>query len=194
MSAKTNRTVSTPGTSQSMGTTRWLVLIALVLVAGGSWIVLSRGPQTQTAEAALAPAPVKGHPAPAITLNNVDGQVVNLSDFHGRPVLINFWATWCPPCRAEMPDFQAIHRELGDKVAIIAVNATAQDEVANVQPFMDEFGITFPVLLDTTGQVMSNYNVRGLPTTIFVDSDGVVQEVFTGAVNKAYIESKLSGL
>ncbi len=189
---KPKRAISAPG--QSTGAVRWLVLIALVLVVGGSWIVFSREPQQETVAAELAPAPVKGHPAPAITLNDIDGQVVNLSDFQGKPVLINFWATWCPPCRAEMPDFQAIHREMGDQVTIIAVNATSQDEPDNIRPFMEEFGITFPVLLDVRGQTMSDYNVRGLPTTIFIDSNGIVQEVFTGAVNKAYIQSKLSGL
>ncbi len=171
----------------------WLALIAAVLLLGGGWIIVSSDKTKKNAEITLEAAPIKGYPAPEITLETTDGQTTSLSDFKGKPVLINFWATWCPPCRAEMPDFQAIHRELGDEVIVFSVNAASQDN-GNVNAFIDEFGITFPVLLDKTGLAGVTYNVRGLPTTIFVDSNGVINEVFTGGLNKAYLEAKLSEL
>jgi thiol-disulfide isomerase/thioredoxin len=170
----------------------WLLLIALALLLGGGWLILNQT-KPDTNRGALEPAPVKGHPSPEISLMSTDGTLVNLSDFKGKPVIINFWATWCPPCRAETPDLQEVHRELGDKVAILSVNATSQDG-GDVAGFMREFGVTFTVVLDPEGKAFEAYNIRGLPTTIFVDRAGIVNEVFTGAVNKAYIESKLSEL
>ena len=171
----------------------WLAMIAAVLLLGGGWIIISSNKAEEGAEPALEAAPVKGHPAPEITLETTAGETVTLSDFKGKPVLINFWATWCPPCRAEMPDFQALHRELGDDVVVFSVNASSQDN-GDVNAFMEEFGITFPVLLDKTGLAGVTYNVRGLPTTVFVDRNGVINEVFTGGLNKAYLEAKLSEL
>jgi thiol-disulfide isomerase/thioredoxin len=121
------------------------------------------------------------------------GEPISLSDYKGRPVIINFWATWCGPCRAETPDLQAVHRELGDDAVILGVNVTIQDQ-GDIDGFLQEFGVTYPVVLDTEGKAFTTYKVLGLPTTIFVDRDGIVSEVFTGPVNKAYVESKLGEL
>jgi thiol-disulfide isomerase/thioredoxin len=167
----------------------WLGLIILVLVVGGMWVFVNRIPQQSTLTG-LEPAPVQGHPAPEISLVSTAGQLMTLSDYRGKPVIINFWATWCAPCRAETPDLQAIHRELGDQVVIFSVNATQQDQ-GNIEGFMEEFGVTFPVALDTEGEAFAAYRVLGLPTTVFINKEGIVEEVFTGPVNKAYVESKI---
>jgi len=180
-------------TKQQPALKRWLILLGAVIVFGGGWIVANRVPPALPADGTLAPAPVKGHPAPEITLVSTTGETVNLSDFRGTPVLVNFWATWCPPCRAETPDLQATHRELGDKLVILGVNMTSQDG-GDVEGFMREFGVTYPVLLDVDGVAARAYNVLGLPTTVFIDSNGIVSEVFTGAVNKAYVISKVPEL
>lgn len=172
--------------------TRWIILLGVVLVLGGIWTIINRVPG-DNAGIDLAPAPIKGHPAPELVLNTTTGEQVRLSDFKGKPVLINFWATWCPPCRAETPDLQAIHRELGDELVIFSVNVTSQDG-GDVEGFMNEFGVTFDVALDVDGTAGRSYNVLGLPTTVFIDRDGIINEVFAGAVNKAYIEAKLSEL
>lgn len=171
---------------------RWMILLGAVLILGGAWTMINRIPSS-TDGIDLAPAPIRRHPAPELVLNTTTGEQVRLSDFKGKPVLINFWATWCPPCRAETPDLQAIHRELGDELVIFSVNVTSQDG-GDVEGFMQEFGVTFPVALDVDGVAAQSYNVLGLPTTIFIDRDGIINEVFSGAVNKAYIEAKLSEL
>ncbi len=173
---------------------RWIILMGVVVILGGVWIIINRVPTGNAAASGeLAPAPVKGHPAPEIVLTSTDGQEIRLSDFQGKPVLLNFWATWCPPCRAETPDLQATHREIGDKLVIIGVNMTSQDG-GDVEAFLREFGVTYPVVLDPDGTAARAYNILGLPTSVFIDRNGIVQEVFTGAVNKAYIESKVPEL
>jgi peroxiredoxin len=180
--------------------TRWFWGLAMFLAIGlgGAWILYSQavttGGVTGGDAAALAPAPVAGHPAPDFALKTLDGETVRLSDFAGKPVLINFWATWCGPCRAEFPDFQEASIENADKLVIIGVNNTASDQIEWVDDFVDEMGATFPIVLDEDGQVSKTYQIRGLPTTIFVDRDGIVDEVFTGPINKAYIKAKLNEL
>ncbi len=184
--------METPPARRVLGINLWGGLIVLALVLGGAWTLINRVPQTSPA-ASLPVAPIKGHPAPEIALDTLDGQTVRLSDFRGKPVIVNFWATWCPPCRAETPELQALHRELGDKVVLLGVNVTSQDN-GDVAGFVREFGVTYPILLDVDGKAFQDYNILGLPTTIFIDRNGIVNEVFTGAVNKAYIESKLPEL
>ncbi|RMF01371.1 MAG: TlpA family protein disulfide reductase [Chloroflexi bacterium] len=175
----------------------WAALIGVVLVIGVGWIVASQALLSGSADGtsgALDAAPVAGHPAPDFELSTPNGESIRLSQFKGKPVVVNFWATWCGPCRAEFPEFQQAAVDNADTLVILGVNSTSADQAANVPPFLEEFGVTFPVVLDEDGDVVDAYNVLGLPTTVFIDSDGVINEVFTGPLNKAYIESKISEL
>jgi peroxiredoxin len=177
----------------------WSTLVGLVLIVGGIWLVMSRTPigggsAANSDAVSSEPAAVAGHPAPDFELKNLAGESIRLSDYQGTPVIVNFWATWCPPCRAEFPDFQKVSVEQGDKLVIIGVNYTASDSPELVPGFVDEFGITFPIVLDETGETVKTYRVVGLPTTVFIDRNGIIQEVFTGPINKAYIEGKLAEL
>ena len=176
----------------------WVAFIGVVLAAGIGWIVYSStlvAESTAVGEAArLEPAPIAGHPAPDFELKSPDGDLIRLSDYQGQPVVVNFWATWCGPCRAEFPEFQEAAVDNADSLVIIGVNSTSVDQAANIAPFLEEFGITFPIALDEEGAVVDSYRVLGLPTTVFIDSDGIINEVFTGPLNKAYIESKITEL
>lgn len=175
----------------------WVGLISLTLVLGGAWIAYSRTwvVQTSTTNAAsLEPAAIKGHPAPDFELQTLDGKTIRLSDYKGKPVLVNFWATWCGPCRAEFPDFQKAWTDNADQLVIIGINNTTTDDKSQVPAFLDEYGITFPIVLDESGDTANAYNILGLPTSIFIDRNGVISEVFTGPLNKAYIEAKLGEL
>jgi thiol-disulfide isomerase/thioredoxin len=177
----------------------WAVIIALVLILGISWIAFSKT-LLNTASGiggeavVLEPAPVAGHPAPDFELASTEGQPVRLSDFRGKPVILNFWATWCAPCRAEFPEFQKAAVDNADRLVIIGVNNTTADQPDLVPDFLKEFGVTFPIVLDEKGETIKTYRILGLPTTVFIDSNGIVNEVFTGPLNKAYIESKISEL
>ena len=178
----------------------WLATIGLVLVLGIGWIIYSRAlvngstSSNNSQAGELQPAAVAGHPAPDFELASPDGEIYKLSDFKGQPVILNFWATWCGPCRAEFPEFQEASIDNADSLVIIGINNTTADQADQVPGFLEEFGITFPIVLDEDGETVKTYRVLGLPTTVFIDSDGIVNEVFTGPLNKAYIETKISEL
>jgi peroxiredoxin len=110
---------------------------------------------------------------------SLDGETVNLDDHLGSFVFLNFWATWCPPCREEMPAMERMQAEFSDlPFQILAVSV--QEDTATVQHFIDEYGYTYPILLDPMGRTASHYGVRGLPTTYFIDRDGVVLGLLIG--------------
>lgn len=128
-----------------------------------------------------AVAPVKeGQPAPDFTLQTPDGETIKLSDLRGKPVMINFWATWCGPCKIEMPLFIDAYNKNKDNLVILGVDV--QEQPAQVKAFAEQMGLTFPLVIDPTGEVSTIYQVRGLPTTIFVNAEGVVEAAHRGAI------------
>jgi peroxiredoxin len=148
-----------------------------------------------TAPAALPlRAQTPGDTAPAFTLKTLAGGADSLSGYKGHPVLINFWATWCPPCRDEMPMLTAAyqaHREAG--LVVIAVDLTSQEiSKQKVRDFVTEFHMPFPVLLDEKGKVFRRYGLRGLPGSIFVGADGVVRAVNPGPITEAALQQHLA--
>lgn len=126
----------------------------------------------------------KGERAPNFELFNLEGVPVQLSDYRGKKVLVNFWATWCPPCRAEMPHMQQFYENYEDEVVVLGVNMTAtESDIEAVPAFVEEFGLTFPIVLDEEGDVWDAYQVFAYPTTLALDENGIIREVFRGAVN-----------
>ncbi|HLR42907.1 MAG TPA: TlpA disulfide reductase family protein [Pseudogracilibacillus sp.] len=116
-----------------------------------------------------------GEEAPDFELETMDGEPAKLSDYRGQKVLLNFWATWCPPCRDEIPDMQAFHEDYGDDVAVLAVNLTSEEaSVNNVASFLEEFGAEFTVLKDVDTSVAIAYGAMALPTTYIIDRDGMI--------------------
>lgn len=173
---------------------RWSLLI--LLAAGLMWIYLTRAqdPALLAPPGQRPPSPQVGFPAPDFSLAGVDGQMVRLSDLRGQPVVLNFWATWCPPCQAEMPALQALADDYTDPgVTVLGIN---QAETApQVQAYVQGKGIDFPVVLDSDAAVSQAYRVRSLPTTFFIDRDGVIDEIVIGGpLNRALLESKVQKL
>ncbi|MRG85288.1 redoxin domain-containing protein [Salinibacillus xinjiangensis] len=123
-----------------------------------------------------------GEQAPDFSLKRLNGEEFSLSELKGKKIFLNFWATWCDPCRKEMPEMQTFHEQYGDEVAIIAVNATGTERsVESVQKFVNEFGLTFPIIIDKDLSVtLDQYKAFGLPTTYFINRDGHVQLPYQG--------------
>jgi cytochrome c biogenesis protein CcmG/thiol:disulfide interchange protein DsbE len=134
-----------------------------------------------------------GRQAPGLKLESLDGRQVSLADYAGQVVLLNFWATWCPPCKEEIPAIERAyegHRDEG--FMVLGINEGEASQV--VQAFAGELGITYPVLIDRRGDVAAQYRRRGLPLTVIVDRDGVIQVRHEGYMTAGQLDSYLSRL
>jgi len=134
--------------------------------------------------------PFIGKPAPDFTLPTPDGAEVSLSDFRGQPVLINFWASWCIPCRDEMPELvRAYEAHKSEGFVVLGLNLTYSDSLPSVQAFADEFNIPFPVLLDEEAVVSGKiYQIPGLPTSVFIKRDGTIERIQVGVMNGEQVD------
>lgn len=130
-----------------------------------------------------------GGEAPDFSLQTLDGEMVELSDFEGKKVILNFWATWCKPCREEMPDLQSIYAERDEDVVILAVNMDAHNDVKG---FIDSYSVAFPVLLDKEDEVSDMYQVISLPTTYFINEDGIIVQKHIGQITYEQLEEELA--
>ncbi|MDO4566483.1 MAG: TlpA disulfide reductase family protein [Oscillospiraceae bacterium] len=131
------------------------------------------------------------------TVYNAGGEAFTLSSFEGRPVVINFWATWCGYCVAEMPDFDEVYSEYGDRVEFMMVNATDEasgETVEAASAYIEENGYGFPVYYDLDGEAVSAYSVRGLPTTYIINSEGGIHAYSVGAISGDALRYALEGL
>ncbi|KPH71316.1 MULTISPECIES: redoxin domain-containing protein [Bacillaceae] len=154
------------------------IILAIIIVGMLGWAVYDFVINRDSTEVGTS----VGDMAPDIELTTLNGETVKLSDYRGNKVFVNFWATWCPPCRAEMPDIQKFDND--EDVQILAVNLTSTEKsVDDVQKFVDELGLTFPILKDEKGKVEQMYKVNAYPTSYLIDSDGVIRKVALGAMN-----------
>lgn len=156
---------------------RFIVLPVILVVA--CWAIL-KSVQAAPADGADTSSLV-GKPAPDFDLKTLDGKQVKLSDLKGKVTVVDFWATWCPPCRKSLPHIQAVHsnKDLADKgLKVFAVNAREKNDVA--QAYLKKNNFSFAVPMDSDGAVMGAYIVNGIPTTVVVGRDGVIKNVFVG--------------
>jgi cytochrome c biogenesis protein CcmG/thiol:disulfide interchange protein DsbE len=176
-----------------------LIGISIVtLVLAGVWIWLSISPPGSTTQGEIQ-APQQGFTAPDFTLETFEGGAISLSELRGKPVLVNFWASWCPPCRSEMPAMQRVYEDFEQQdFMVLAVNSTHQDNLGDALTFAKERQLTFPILLDRDGSVGALYDIRSLPTSFFIDPQGVIHDVVVGgpmseALLRIRVEEMLAG-
>jgi thiol-disulfide isomerase/thioredoxin len=158
----------------------WRIFSLLLLFLGSGWVWISRTVEVESAAQRLA-QPAVNFPAPEFTLQTLDGQSISLGELRGTPVVLNFWATWCTPCQREMPSLQKSAERYAGAVHILAIDQMEPAEV--VQRYMKQRGLTLTVLLDDKGEIGNRYNVKGLPTTYFIDAEGVVRTIHMGEMN-----------
>lgn len=174
---------------------RWLGLMALVFMLGGGWIGLSAAPSPTAAAGGIA-SPREGFLAPDFTLQRLEGDSMTLSELSGKVVVLNFWASWCPPCRAEMPALQRVYQDERERgLEILAVNTTYQDSEIEMIDFRDRNNLSFPILIERTGEVARQYQIRAMPTTFFIDRQGVIRSVILGGpISEVTLQTKIEEL
>lgn len=164
----------------------WLVgvlVVAAVAAAIGIW-VLSPGPKptasndTESATADLGVAPEVGALAPSFTLPTLDGEEVSLADYEGQPLILDFWASWCPNCNRTAPHLTRFHQETED-VAVIGINMGVRESEAEIRGHVSDHGIEYTIALDD-GRVTETYRVTATSTYVFIDADGVIREIKSG--------------
>lgn len=172
---------------------RWLCVLPLIVGTvrlGFSQTPRPRSDTTVTTGDSVAEIGNRpGRAAPDFKLKTIDGREARLSELKGRPVVLMFWATWCSPCRIEVPEVVAQHRAHKDEgLEVFAVNSTDQESMKDVRKFIAEFPMPFPVLLDKRGRARELYELIALPTTVFIGRDGVVRLVNSGPMTATVLE------
>ncbi|HEX4627976.1 MAG TPA: TlpA disulfide reductase family protein [Gemmatimonadales bacterium] len=146
-----------------------------------------------TAAAAFVSSQAPGSVAPDFRLRTLSGDTASLASLKGRPVFLNFWASWCKPCRSEMADIiSAYNAHKGQGLEVLAINLTDQERIRDVRQFVAELELPFPVLLDQKGKVRKSYALRGLPTSVFIDAQGLVRFVNPGPITSETMQRGLA--
>jgi thiol-disulfide isomerase/thioredoxin len=178
-----------------------LLSIAIIVLAGAIIIVnllkpsITEGNKEITKETGLANEDIpgvdlsqvkEGKPAPNFELTTLAGETVQLSDYKGKKVILNFWATWCPPCKAEMPHMQNFYeKNKGNDIEIVAVNLTKMDKgKTEIENFVKEYGLTFDIPLDAEGTIGAQYQAFSIPTSYIIDSKGIISKKIIGPMDE----------
>jgi peroxiredoxin len=171
------------------------VIYLILLALGFAWMIISADRSGASRSGEIA-APQQGFLAPDFELKTPTGETIKLSDLRGQAVLVNLWATWCPPCRAEMQSIQKIYEEYRDEgFTVLAVNMTYQDDALAVVPFVKEQGLSFPILLDETGDMANAYELRSLPSSYFIRRDGIINEIVIGGpMSEALLRTRIEAI
>lgn len=182
---------------------RWLIGGAALLAASALWFVGTRPlvqgalPGGSSEGPAKGVGPQVGYEAPNFTLKDPDGKRVELKQFRGKAVMLNFWATWCVPCKEELPEFEQVYRQHKDRgFVLLGVSLDSEVSAKDVPAYMKEGSprvgsYTFPVALDTQQEVARTYKLSGIPATYFIDKEGVIRALHPGALNRQLLEERL---
>lgn len=166
------------------------VLVAVILMLGMLYTVYTNFFLNKET---IAKGHEQNQTAYDFTLQDLEGSEISLSDFKGNGVVLNFWATYCPPCEKEMPYLNNVYQEYKEKgIKILAVNAKEPRII--VSPYVEEKNLSFPILLDRTGTTIDQYKILNLPVTFFIDEDGVIIEKFSGELTEKKIRSSVESI
>ncbi len=175
-----------------------LVIVFVVLIAGASVLYNFLGDKVDTPQIA---AHDHNHEhtdetdtAPDFTVTDINGNQVNLSDFFGKPIVVNFWASWCGPCKTEMPEFNEAYQEYKNDIHFLMVNMTdgLSETTASASKFIKESGYAFPVYFDTSTDAALTYSVYSIPTTIFIDSEGHLSASAQGVIDRETLQKGIN--
>jgi peroxiredoxin len=177
-----------------------LAIAAVIGIGAGWWLsgrgetdhLTSPGPAGEPSNGIPVATDVNGQRLPDVEARSLDGRAVALRSLTGEPLVVNFWASTCLPCRKEMPDLEALHDAVGDRVRIVGVNP--QDSTDTAKEFADKVGATYELLRDPDGQVTTAFGVAGLPTTFFVSADGRILETRAGALSADELRATIDEL
>jgi len=185
-------------TSEEEDSANWQLWIALGFIALGIAVIVrmvfpptSPSIHEDRIDRENKPEPIVGAFAPDVNLLNLDQEKIQLRDFIGKPVMLNFWATWCEPCRVEMPAIQDRYEKFSEEgLVVLAINAAEPQK--DVETFKNELDLTFDLLLDPVADTQRLYRIQGYPTSVFIGSDGIIQAIHFGILSKARLDHYLS--
>lgn len=163
---------------------RGLIVAAALGVVGFALFRSSQGGVSVRGDVEL------GASAPVVEMSGFEDGTVTLAQFEGKPLVVNFWASWCPQCVAEMPDFEAIYQDVKDEVQFLGVNQSDNHSLA--ADLAVDTGVTYPLASDPNGEVFAAFRGAGMPTTVFIDADGSVVDVVTGQLSEEQLREKIS--
>lgn len=166
-------------------------MLAVALLAVAALVLAGRlvGQPSTTAAVVVEGVAAVGRPAPRVELPGMRGGQLRLADLRGRPVVLNFWASWCPPCLAEMPEFERVHRRLGDRVAFLGVNQ--RDQPGAAERLARSTGVTYPLAVDPAGRAFDAFGGLGMPTTVLIRADGTVADIFAGQLDETLLRERI---
>lgn len=175
----------------------WIVITTLAALFGALWIGMTRAQASDVNATGRPPSPELGYPAPDFALHTLEGKTVRLADFAGRPMLINFWATWCGPCRAEIPSLVELQTQYGaEGKDVVILGISVDDPIEKLKPYATQMKMNYPVLVGNgRDDVQDAFGpLWGIPVTVFIDREGRIAKKHSGIASKEQFEQEIKAL